>query len=73
MSEAMRRRVAAQEAAAEDMREELERAERRGEDRIRERVRAIADSRRYLYTDGETTIEVVDAAAVEEAIAPTDS
>jgi hypothetical protein len=67
MSE-MNRRVASQRAAAKMMREEQERAERRGEDRIRQRILAIPASKRYIHTVGDATIEVIDAAAVEEAI-----
>lgn len=68
--EAMNRRAAAARAAAKVLHEELERAERRGEDRIRERILAIPASRRYLHSVGDTTVEVIDAAAVAEAIAP---
>jgi hypothetical protein len=48
--EAMKRRAAAQRAAAKVMREEMERAER------------------YMHSVGQATFEVIDAAAVEEAI-----
>lgn len=72
MSEAMKRRAAAQQAAAKVLREELERAERRGEERIRQRVLAIPDSKRYMHSAGHATFEVIDAAAVEEAIRVTE-
>jgi hypothetical protein len=72
VSEAVNRRAAAQQAAAKVLREELERAERRGEDRIRQRVLAIPDSKRFMHSVGDVTFEVIEAAAVEEAIGVTE-
>jgi hypothetical protein len=59
-------------AAAEIMfRQELERAERQAEERIRQRILAIPSSRRYTHRVGDVEIEVIDAAAVAEAIQAT--
>lgn len=68
----MKRRTAAQQAAAKVLREELETAKRRGEERIRQRVPAIPDSRRDRHSVDHRTFEVIDAAAVEEAIRVTE-
>jgi hypothetical protein len=64
----MKRRGRGAAGCAKVLREELERAEQRGEDRIRQRVLAIPDSKRYMHSVSHATFEVIDAAAVEEAI-----
>jgi hypothetical protein len=68
VNEAMKWRAAAKEAAAKVLGEELGRAEREGEERIRQRVLGIPDSKRYMHSVGQATVEVIEAAAVEEAI-----
>lgn len=65
---AMKWRAAAKEAAARVLGEELGRAERRREERIRQRVLSSPDSKRYMHSVGQATVEVIEAAAVEEAI-----
>jgi hypothetical protein len=62
------RRVAAQRAAQKALQEEIERAERRAEERIRERIQAIPAERRFTHTVDGHPVEVIDAAAVEEAL-----
>ena len=73
MDEPINKRAAARQAADMVWRAEMDRAERIGAERIgaervRQRVLAIPDSKRYLHGVGDTTIEVIDAAAVAEAI-----
>jgi len=63
-----RRGAASRAAAAKVWRAELERAERNGAERIRQRVLAIPDSLRYQHKVGDSTVEVIDAGAVAEAI-----
>jgi hypothetical protein len=62
---------ASQQAAEIVFRQERERAERQAEERIRQRILAIPGSRRYMHRVGDVEIEVIDAAAVAEAIQAT--
>jgi hypothetical protein len=62
---------ASKQAADIVIRQELERAERQAEERIRQRILAIPSSRRYMQRVGDVEIEVIDAAAVAEAIQAT--
>jgi len=68
VDEPINKRAAARHAADMVWRAEMDRAERIGAERIRQRVLAIPDSKRYLHGVGGTTIEVIDTAAVAEAI-----
>ena len=63
-----RRGAASRAAAAKVWQEELGRAERQGAERIRQRVLAIPASLRYQHQLGDITVEVIDAAAVADAI-----
>ena len=51
--------------------QELKRAEWQAEERIRQRILAIRSSRRYIHRAGDVEIEVIDAAAVAQAIQAT--
>lgn len=62
---------ASKQAAEIVFRQELERAERQAEERIRQRILAIPSSRRYMHRVGDVEIEVIDAAAVAQAIQAT--
>ena len=68
VDEPINKRAAARQAADLVWRAEMDRAERIGAERVRQRVLAIPDSKRYLHGVSGTTIEVIDAAAVAEAI-----
>ena len=68
MDEPINKRAAARRAADMGWRAEMDRAERVGAVRVRQRVLAIPGGKRYLHTVDGHAIEVIDAAAVAEAI-----
>jgi hypothetical protein len=68
MTQAIDRRAAAKYTAEVVISQELERAERSATQRIRDRVHDIPPNRRHLVTIGESRVEVIEAAAVEEAV-----
>lgn len=69
MTEAIERRAAAKFAADVVVSQELERAERTTTQRIRDRIHDIPPERRHLVTIGDSRVEVIETAAVEEAVA----
>ena len=68
MTQAIDRRAAAKHATEMVLNQELERAERAATQRIRDRVHDIPPERRHHVTIGDRHVEVVETAAVEEAI-----
>ena len=69
MTEAIDRRAAAKHTTEMVMDQELQRAGRAATQRIRDRVHDIPPERRHLVMIGDIRVEVIETAAVEEAIA----
>jgi hypothetical protein len=65
---AIDRRAAAKHATGMVMNAELERAERTATQRIRDRINGIPPERRHLVTIGDSRIEMIETAAVEEVL-----
>jgi hypothetical protein len=70
MTEAIDRRSDAKYAAEMVISQELERTERTTTQRIRDRIHDIPPERRHLVMIGDSLVEVIEAAAVDEALAP---
>jgi NifU-like N terminal domain len=66
---AIDRRAAAKHTTEMVQDQELERAERVATQRIRDRVHDIPLERRHVVTIGDSRVEVIETAAVEEAMA----
>lgn len=66
---AIDRRAAAKHATEMVMNAELERVERTATQRICDRIHSIPPERRHLITIGDSRIEMIETAAVEEILA----
>ncbi len=66
---AIDRRAAAKHATEMVMNQELERVERTATQGIRDRIHGIPPERRHRVTIGDRLVEVIETAAVEEAVA----
>ena len=69
MTQAIDRRAAAKHTTEMVQDQELERAGRVATQQIRDRIRDIPPERRHLVMIGERRVEVIETAAVEEAMA----
>jgi hypothetical protein len=67
--DAIDRRSSAKYAAEGMLHQELERAGRVAHERICDRIHDIPPARRHVVTIGDIRIEVIETAAVEEALA----
>lgn len=69
MTQAMDRRAAAKAATETVLNQEFERAEWAATQRIRDRIHGIPSERRHVVTVGDLRVEVIETAAVEDALA----